>query len=271
MKTIRVKILPGGMGSRMVDVNGVQRELREFNICDNSGQTKLTVWEDRIAMVEVHKSYEISNLTTRRFGEKTTLSTTVLSSITEVQDVGEPETLEASDESTKSLEICGRVLGVEVVARYHCALCHASQVELNKKDECYRCEKCRQLQETGTFSVLYGGILTVMSDTKVHKLQMTNSAVRMFVSEQLGGGVTDVDVIDRKIISVKNVQVEVDGSGLVITMKASQVTAKGVEQGEPSQRMENAQADIMVDVNDQMSDFSGVEEAEALLLFSDDL
>ncbi|TKS65832.1 hypothetical protein D9C73_028361 [Collichthys lucidus] len=94
VSAVRLKILAGGAASTIVQLDDGPRELKEFRVCDRSGQTKLTLWEEKIVMVQDSKSYHITNLSTRKFGEKTTLTSSRLSTITEIEDVGEPDMLE---------------------------------------------------------------------------------------------------------------------------------------------------------------------------------
>jgi len=114
--SVSVKILPGGAVSRMVQVDGAPRELKQLSVCDKSGQTKLTLWEQKIGLVKEGRSYRLTNLATRRYGEKTTITSSRATEVTETEDVVEPDMLEAYDEAY------GRVIGSDVVARYHCYL-----------------------------------------------------------------------------------------------------------------------------------------------------
>lgn len=212
---MRVKILPGGAVSRMVQWDGGPRELKQFHVCDRSGQTKLTLWEDKILMVKESRSYQITSLTTRRFGEKNTLTSTWSSTIKEIEDVGEPDTLEAWDDELDVPKICGRVIKCDVVARYYCVICHGSQTNVHEKSEGHRCEKCDMLQRRETFIVLYGGKISIFHDEQELSLGLTNVAVSTFVSEQLGSAPTDVDAIAWKLTCAGTVELEVDSSQTV--------------------------------------------------------
>ncbi|KAL2076469.1 hypothetical protein ACEWY4_027933 [Coilia grayii] len=59
--------------NRMVPLNGVQSELRVFEICDPTGQTALTLWDRQILSVQERKSYRFTALSTRKEGDRTML------------------------------------------------------------------------------------------------------------------------------------------------------------------------------------------------------
>ncbi|CAL8295930.1 unnamed protein product [Merluccius merluccius] len=216
--TVRVKILPGGVVSRFVVVGGVSRELREFRICDRSGQTNVTLWEEKIAMVNVSKSYEISKLSTRRFKEQTTLTSTFYTSITEIQDVGEPRDL---------VEICGCVTAVKVSARRQCRRCHAVQKEYKERCVTHCCERCEMLQRASSYAVMYSGTLAVLSNGEEHTLMLTNSVVSTFLSEHLGGAASGHAEMQEKLVRTENVEVQVDSDQVVMSIKLSEEEAQG--------------------------------------------
>ena len=108
-------------------------------------------------MVKEARSYHITNLATRRYGDKTTITSTRSTKVTAIEDVREPDMLEASDVP----KIYGRVIGSDVVARYHCIICRGSQAQLNEKSEGHWCKKCNRLQKRETFKVLYSGKICI--------------------------------------------------------------------------------------------------------------
>ena len=229
---MRVKILPGGAMSHMGQLDGKPRELKQFCVCDRSGQTKLNLWEDKIGMVKESRCYHITNLATRRYGDKTTITSTCSTKVTEIEDVGEPDMLEACDEASDVPKIYGRVIGSDVVATYHYVICRGRQTQLNEKNEGHRCEKCKMWQKRETFRVLYSGKICIFHNEQELSLILTNSAVCMFVSEHLGGAAID---IAWKLTCAGNVELDVDSNQTVMAIKVAcdDACSNQVEGSEP--------------------------------------
>ncbi|KAM7420109.1 hypothetical protein PAMA_014695 [Pampus argenteus] len=233
---VRVKILAGGTASRIVELDGGPRELMELRVCDRSGQTKLTLWEEKIAMVQDSKSYHITNLYTRKFDDKTILTSSRHTTITEIEDVGEPDMLEPCVDLPK---ISGCVIGSETALRYHCGICRGSQSNFNSKNEAHRCNKCNMMQKCTNFRTLYAGKLLLLQNGQELSLTLTNSAVLHFISEHLGGGATDVDAIDCKLIGLGNVELDVGSNNAILRIKVSSDGAACVNSVEESQRQKD--------------------------------
>lgn len=219
MSAVRIKILMGGLASRIVQVDDVSREIKEFQICDRTGQTQLTLWEDKIPQVKFGGSYEISHVITRKFNEKIVIRSTFSTTIKEIDDVGEPDVLQPYEGSQELLRICGCVTSLSVEARHHCRRCKATQT--NYKTECKRhcCEGCGWYQIPSLYTVVYSGHAVVESEGHEHKLNLTNSAVYTFVSEGMGGSVSDTKKIVNKLMGARVVQFEVGPNQIVMSIK----------------------------------------------------
>ncbi|KAM7416684.1 hypothetical protein PAMA_018644 [Pampus argenteus] len=222
--SVRVKILPGGAASSIVQLGGGPRELKELRVCDRSGQTKLTLWEEEIAMVQDSKSYHITNLSTRKFEEKTMLTSSRHSIITEIEDVGEPDMLEPCVDLPK---ISGRVIGSETVIRYNCGICRGRQSNFKPKNEAQRCDKCNMMQKRTNFRTLYTGKVSLLQNGQELSLTLTNSAVLHFISEHLEEGATDVDAINCKLMGLGNVELDVDSKHAVVRISVTRTKAEG--------------------------------------------
>ena len=75
MGSIEVRVLQA-TGNRVVELKGTPMELKTFLVCDATGQTKLTVWERLINLVQLGNCYKFDNVTTRKEGDQTVLTTT---------------------------------------------------------------------------------------------------------------------------------------------------------------------------------------------------
>ena len=106
------KILPEGTVSRVVPVDGVQCELKELQICDPTGQTTLTLWEKLILAVEEGKSYRLANLFTRKAGDRTVVTITQTTTVSDILAVGEPESIAVHGDDRQNTSIVrGTVTG----------------------------------------------------------------------------------------------------------------------------------------------------------------
>ncbi|KAK0151599.1 hypothetical protein N1851_007098 [Merluccius polli] len=235
INAVRVKILPGGIQSKLVPVDGVMRELKQFRVCDPTGVTRLTMWEDKILLVELSHSYEIRNVTTRRCGEQTVLTSTPSTTLNEIQDVGEPDKLEPYGDGGDLAKVCGRVSAVQIGAKHHCVRCRASQAQFSCKCTSHRCERCRMLQRAESYRVLYSGTVVVVSDGQENTATLTNSALSRFVAEHMGGVATDSEAIEAKLISVDEVELEVNSSQVVMSLTLGQGTGAAGEQAQGSE------------------------------------
>ena len=236
---MRVKILPGGVQSRVVMVDGIQRELKEFQVCDATGVTRLTLWEDKILLVDVSHSYEIRHVTTRRCGEQTVLTSTPSTTIDAIQDVGEPDQLEphgGGDDGGNLAKLSGRVNAVQITAKRQCVRCRGSQAQFNPTCTSHRCERCRLLQRAESYHVMYCGTVVVLSDGQENTVTLTNSAISMFVAEHMGGGASDSEAIEEKLITVDAVELEVNSSQLVTSLRLGE--GNGAAGGEQAQGLE---------------------------------
>ncbi|KAG5276396.1 hypothetical protein AALO_G00131460 [Alosa alosa] len=56
---LHVKILPDGVVSRVMPVDGAMKELKEYRVCEETGHIKLTLWERSILSVEPSKLQDL--------------------------------------------------------------------------------------------------------------------------------------------------------------------------------------------------------------------
>jgi len=216
---VRVKILPGGIQSRVVPVDGVSRELKQFRVCDPTGVTKLTLWEDKILLVQQSQSYEIRNLATRRYGEQTVLTSTPSTAVVKIQDIGEPDDLEPDDDDDVGdlVKVSGCVSAIQIGARHHCGRCRATQSDFKTGCTSHRCDRCRMLQRADAYPAVFSGTVVVDCDGQEQTFTFTNSAISVFVAEHMGGVATDSDAVEEKLLSI-DVDLAVNSSQLVTSL-----------------------------------------------------
>ncbi|KAG7467869.1 hypothetical protein MATL_G00136760 [Megalops atlanticus] len=215
---VHAKILPDGAVSRVVPVAGVPRELKEVRICDRSGLTTLTLWEGQILSVEASRSYRLCNLVTRKVGDRTVLTSTRTTTVTEIADVGEPESLEPHDDSRETTTLRGCVSGVQISQKQRCRRCHANQDNFSKRSSTHQCQGCKMLQRASSFILSYSGTLLLSSEGEEHSVSFTNSSVYAYLAEHLGGSVSDAEAIEEHLIGAGETEVRVNGSGLILSV-----------------------------------------------------
>ncbi|CAL8271034.1 unnamed protein product [Merluccius merluccius] len=103
--------------SKVVQVQGTPVELKSFEVCDQTAQTGVTVWDRLIPLVQEGNCYRFETLTTRKEGDRTVLCTTLSTVITiTTTEVGQPASLRPvtarADETVR-----GPVTGVQIVAK----------------------------------------------------------------------------------------------------------------------------------------------------------
>ncbi|KAK0145469.1 hypothetical protein N1851_015606 [Merluccius polli] len=113
---IEVRVLQATT-SKVVQVQGTPVELKSFEVCDQTAQTGVTVWDRLIPLVQEGKCYRFETLTTRKEGDQTVLCTTPSTVITiTTTEVGQPDSLRPvtarADETVR-----GPVTGVQIVAK----------------------------------------------------------------------------------------------------------------------------------------------------------
>lgn len=225
---MEAKILPEGIVSRVVPVDGVQCELKEFQICDPTGQTTLTLWEKQILAVEVSKSYRLANLATRKAGDRTVLTSSPSTTVSLISAVGEPESIEAHDDRQNTSEFLGTVSGVQIKAKHRCRRCHANQEEFVTRLSTHRCQRCKLLQRSSSFAASYSGVLVLTSDGQDQSLIFTNSAISVYLKEKdLSESMRDVEAIEEHFINIGEVDVSVNAEGLIISIKEYAANEQG--------------------------------------------
>lgn len=111
--------------SRVVPVNGMPCEVKVYDICDPTGQTSLSLWEQQILSAKEGQLYRFQALATRKEGDRTVLTSTPSTVMTAIAEVGKPPTVTVSTKREHAVR--GEVMGVQILARPRCRRCHASQ------------------------------------------------------------------------------------------------------------------------------------------------
>lgn len=215
---MEAKIQSTGSMSRVAPVDGAECDLEDFQVCNPTGQTTLTLWNKQILAVQASKSCRFGNLETRKFGDRTVLTSTGSTTISEIS--ASVESAEAQDDRQNISMYRGTVSGVQISANHRCQRCHANQEEFVTHSSTHRCQCCKLLQRSSSFAVSYSGVLVLTSEGQDKSLIFTNSAVFTYLKEKdPGGSMRDVEEIEEHFISVDDVDVSVNAEGLVLSIK----------------------------------------------------
>ncbi|KAK0151769.1 hypothetical protein N1851_006870 [Merluccius polli] len=260
---IEVRVLQA-TASKVVQVQGTPVELKSFEVCDQTAQTGVTVWDRLIPLVQEGNCYRFETLTTRKEGDRTVLCTTLSTVITiTTTEVGQPASLRPvtarADETVR-----GPVTGVQIVAKPRCRRCHAGQENLLIKLSTHRCERCAILQHTAAYMVSYSGVLIVIGrDGEERSMTLTNSAVLTYVKDHsLSSSALDVSALEETVIATPELEVTVNHDGMVVRFAALDGEAVAVQSGQGNVVLDTEEASTSYAVG---GDFEGVAE----LLYED--
>ncbi|XP_060798516.1 uncharacterized protein LOC132900440 [Neoarius graeffei] len=192
-------------------------EVKEFAVCDPTGQTSPSVWGAQVVSVQEGRSYQFDALATRKQGDLTVLTTTPSTAISEIAEVGQPSSMEPLSAGVKQT-VRGEVTGVQIVANPRCCRCHASQDGLATRSTTHWCERCKILQQTNAYTFTYASVLIVMGDDGVELSgNFTNSAIFNYVRDNfLSASAHDGMVLEEHVIGQGELEVTTNGEGLVL-------------------------------------------------------
>ena len=130
-------------------VESKQLPIQDLKVADSSGSIRLTVWADIVDKLEVNQSYQLQNVSVRKYKGRKFLSTSTIIKVTQIDDIGAVDMPTTDDESdpedpAKHLKNV-RVIGVLKLDPYHqCFKC--SSIVQQEDDELGKCTRCHIFQ-----------------------------------------------------------------------------------------------------------------------------
>ena len=148
--TVEVKALHV---EEVMEVSGGKKK-QDVTVGDSSGTARLTVWESEVGKVAEGDSYRLSGVVVREFRGKKFISTSKENStIEKIEDIGDVEEEESSDEGSTSDKGCGVqlndvcVVGVVHLDSYNgCIKCNAKVLPDEEDTDLGHCVKCKMMQ-----------------------------------------------------------------------------------------------------------------------------
>lgn len=125
--------------STMVTVRDSESEVKSCQIGDQTGTIQLSLWDGQIDLVQLGKTYMFTNLSTRSFNGKTTLTTTRNTIMHSSTTITLPNTSNTNDFETLTNTLTQTVEGSTITIKKLCPKCHSTQQSINIKDNFHRC------------------------------------------------------------------------------------------------------------------------------------
>ncbi|XDV29410.1 hypothetical protein PO909_032542 [Leuciscus waleckii] len=173
---LRGKVKLHGSVNRVVSVNGMDCELKEVWICDETGEIKVTLWDRFVNSTEGGESYSFRNLSTRDRDGCICLCTGPSSTIDQITDLQVEEGEGAEQEQLTAL-FSATIKGIEVVIQRKCSSCQFKQREFVEKSTMHQSEGCKMKQASLRFSPSFGGKACVSTDSGDESVLLTSSAL----------------------------------------------------------------------------------------------
>lgn len=183
-------------------------EVRTCFIADTTADIELVLWEGHIGLVKTNNSYTFTNLTTRHFNGKTTLTTTRQTTIMplEMQIAFTPP--DATTQKATLNNLTAEVEGAVINLLKLCPKCHTPQKDFTTKNKFHRCHSCKILRKTESYLPKCNGTLTFSIDNQELGLSINNSILNRFLKQQCDFNNMDAQDIEEFLIMAGPVMVE---------------------------------------------------------------
>ncbi|XP_052409666.1 bifunctional apoptosis regulator isoform X3 [Carassius gibelio] len=129
VKEVRVKVALQASVSRVITISNSDYELKEVQICDTTGDVKLTLLDSFVNAAEAGISYAFKNLSTRERDGCLCLCTCPSSSIEQIADLEVAEGATSVEDERSTALFSDTIKGIEVTIQRRCSVCHYKQRE----------------------------------------------------------------------------------------------------------------------------------------------
>jgi len=180
----------------MVTAYDTQSEVKTCRIGDMTGIIPLSLWDSLMDQVVTGRTYEFTNLSTRLFNGRITLTTTRNTKIKQqTTTVALPTTSSNIDDfTTQTNTVTQEVEGSTISIKKLCPKCHSTQTDFNTKEKFHRCTTCKILRKHESYITKYNETLIVKTDIEEISLSVTNSVLTKFLKSE--ADVTFLDAQD---------------------------------------------------------------------------
>ncbi|XP_052421438.1 uncharacterized protein LOC127964930 [Carassius gibelio] len=223
VKEVRAKVALQGSVSRVVTVSNSDCELKEVQICDGTGEIKLTLWDTFVNAAEAGVSYAFKNLSTRERDGCLCLCTGPSSSIEQIADLEVAEGAASGEDEKSTALFSATIKGIEVTIQRRCSACHFKQREFVEKSKTHRCEGCRMKQHSLSFSASFGGKATVSTASGDETVQLSSSALSTYLRDAgLSSMSNDAEAIEDHFLQSPPVDLKVNVDGFLLSIQPAE-------------------------------------------------
>ena len=187
---------------------------QDFVFADATGVCRGVIWEDRVGLLEVEKSYELKNVTVRAYQGVKYLSLSEKAEVKEVCDVGDVSDEVIDSESVGVVVVKGEIVSVCRLDEYmSCRVCNAKLVELNKVfGQCTKCGTKAKLSKVGRNTA--ANVMIEDDAGKEHRVTMFDEVVQQVMKD-----VQEGDDVAEKLLGAPVMKYTISKKGIVSSVQ----------------------------------------------------
>ncbi|KAL0152503.1 hypothetical protein M9458_052226, partial [Cirrhinus mrigala] len=186
----------------MVNIRGTDWELKTCQVADSTSSMELTLWETYMEAVKTSESYTFTNLTTRNYNGKLSLTTTRQTTIEPLKTSLLSSTPRNIIPQTISINhLTASVEGAAVHIMKLCPKCHTLQQNLSPKDAFHRCQSCKIPRKGPSYLTKCNGTLTFKLGKEELALSISNSLLSTFIRNECNLNIMDKQEIEEFLLT----------------------------------------------------------------------
>ncbi|KAG9273895.1 hypothetical protein AMEX_G10668 [Astyanax mexicanus] len=166
----------------MVNIRQSQCEVLNCCIGDRTSRIQLSLWDNQMSMVKEGQSYTFTNLSTRNFMGQLVLTSTRQTKIQSLDRTLEVAVEQGTCDSQKSLkQLNSNVVGAQITVKKQCPTCHTAQHIDNSKEVYHRCQTCKMLRQTKSYTTKCSGLLLFETCEGEITMNISHSIISKFI------------------------------------------------------------------------------------------
>ena len=210
--TVVVKVLGTKEPTSVQTKAGKKLEKQDCTIGDASGCIRLVLWETNVGKLQLGSSYRLENVTVRDYCMKRYLSFSEDAVIRDVDDIGETETIDGSeDEQAPDANVFdGEIVAVVQCDSYlSCVSCRGKVKSVN--DVIGECGKCSIKQKLSKCKQKDTAKIILETAKEQRKIMLFQEHLQAITANAAG------DTIAEKLLSTERVRITINKNDVAIT------------------------------------------------------
>ncbi|KAJ8310691.1 hypothetical protein KUTeg_012556 [Tegillarca granosa] len=201
--TVAVKIIEIDK-SVPVDMRGTITRKQTLTVADATGSIQLAIWKDMVDTFQKEQSIKFSDVSVRLFSNTKSLTTTMTSKATTLDDIGKVKNqINVDDELLKVGKF--NTLCFTAISNVQTA----KEKLQNQQMKNFRCPNCHMKQLTAELHKNIYANLNFMSHGSVEKLTMFNSTLATFLTVcNKSKLLDDIDGLEEFLLEIENVKIK---------------------------------------------------------------